>query len=509
MTMSPHRPHLPLELIQKVTQDPALTRDSPSLVFSDRFHAMRLKVIDESTRDSANQIFEIRRVDGGPPAEASSRPDRKILKGHIHMAAEGDVDPLVVFEILRLGCNVDLKTGNGKTAFDIAFNNICVRRRGLLPPSESLYARTELIARTLLEQHADVNHAVEGITALHLACGFGVVLWDWIELLLKHGAKPELDVPANAAHRIPPPIDLILSSRDKRRFRDLVRANPPGQERPPQKCPCWSGKLLKDCHAAGQLPYPVDFYCTCGSKKTYRKCCAQREEVVEEWDPEYRYIFQAGLKVPPIFPRGPVGPNGEFEISKEIMMASRCCQPRRYGGPDSMPEKDAWMFIHSIIFRLEPRRVIDPAFEFAMKEVLFLPRPHGRSKSKMASLATQREWNASVDRYIASGAAGSRSQDDIEHAAKIGRTGGALYRVCEGLNCTKVEGRDIKALSQCGKCKIASTWKTHKKVCGQGEQREQALPSQAAIDEFLIKEGMSVILHADGTLSSHDDNLFY
>ena len=67
----------------------------------------------------------------------------------------------------------------------------------------------------------------------------------------------------------------------------------------------------------------------------------------------------------------------------------------------------------------------------------------------------QYEWNAYVDEYIESGT-DSRSQIEIERAAKIALNGGALYRQCEGPGCEKWEGHDLDTLRVCSRCKVVS-----------------------------------------------------
>jgi hypothetical protein len=65
----------------------------------------------------------------------------------------------------------------------------------------------------------------------------------------------------------------------------------------------------------------------------------------------------------------------------------------------------------------------------------------------------QERWNAAVDKFISLGVHG-RSKEEIERAAKIGHSNGALYRKCEGVECGKLEGKDIDKLSYCSACKM-------------------------------------------------------
>jgi hypothetical protein len=61
-----------------------------------------------------------------------------------------------------------------------------------------------------------------------------------------------------------------------------------------------------------------------------------------------------------------------------------------------------------------------------------------------------------VDKYIASGV-DSRPRFEIEAAAKIGVSLGAMCRVCEADSCTKMEGREIQKLSTCSRCQMVWT----------------------------------------------------
>jgi len=144
------------------------------------------------------------------------------------------------------------------------------------------------------------------------------------------------------------------------------------------------------------------------------------------------------------------------------------------------------------------RGIIDLAYAYAMKEVQFLPRPQGRSFSKDGCLVAQQRWNAAIDKYIADVGLSVQRKEEIERTAKIGHSNGALYRTCEGVGCNKLEGRDIEKLDCCSTCRMSvycsracqsSAWTSHKAVCGQVSQREQALPCQIAIDAYLLSSG--------------------
>jgi hypothetical protein len=81
-----------------------------------------------------------------------------------------------------------------------------------------------------------------------------------------------------------------------------------------------------------------------------------------------------------------------------------------------------------------------------------LYRPHGRTTSRSMRVDMQTAWNTRIDDYIAQGT-DPRSKEEIERKAKVGAGNGALFRVCEGDKCQKVESSQEK-FSQCGKCKM-------------------------------------------------------
>jgi hypothetical protein len=84
-------------------------------------------------------------------------------------------------------------------------------------------------------------------------------------------------------------------------------------------------------------------------------------------------------------------------------------------------------------------------------------RPQGRSFSKDACRVAQARWNAAIDKYIASAVLSVERQNEVEREAKIGHSNGALYRKCEGVECNKLEGRDIEKLDCCSKCRMVSS----------------------------------------------------
>ena len=124
---------------------------------------------------------------------------------------------------------------------------------------------------------------------------------------------------------------------------------------------------------------------------------------------------------------------------------------------------------------------VDPAYAFALELSDFGPaRPwrHGaRSFDKAEMQLRQKEWNASVDTYIAKAreTGDLRSPEEISKAAKISWTGGPLYSACGEPTCGRVE-EEPQQFRLCSRCKQTrycsdacqkTSWKRlHKAVCG-------------------------------------------
>ncbi|KAJ7037893.1 hypothetical protein C8F04DRAFT_384865 [Mycena alexandri] len=143
---------------------------------------------------------------------------------------------------------------------------------------------------------------------------------------------------------------------------------------------------------------------------------------------------------------------------------------------------------------------IDPAYAAVGCQVSFLPLfPAAvRTMSKIDLNNAVRIWNESVNGYVNS-KVDSRTREDIENAAKVGPTGGPLYRRCEAEGCPKIEGRNDVKLSRCAGCSKAVycsspcqrlSWKSHKSACKTGEVKVQLLPSQV---EYIAEMKKSMI----------------
>ncbi|KAJ4465517.1 hypothetical protein C8J55DRAFT_552664 [Lentinula edodes] len=140
---------------------------------------------------------------------------------------------------------------------------------------------------------------------------------------------------------------------------------------------------------------------------------------------------------------------------------------------------------------------VDPAFAWAYSQLKFLPMPDARTRDKKSGVSRAKKWNSAVDRYIAS-SSDLRPRLDIECAAKIGHSLGPRHKVCEAPGCGKVEGKDLKEVLACSGCKMTyycgwkcqkTSWEEHRKICKTPEQQEVPLPSQRAIEAFVLTRG--------------------
>ncbi|KAF8844698.1 hypothetical protein BDN67DRAFT_1007867 [Paxillus ammoniavirescens] len=353
-------------------------------------------------------------------------------------------DPLLAYEIIRLGANVNLPDREGQspllkaaTNFAIALANHAVEPpRFQMPTTESaqrlrraanpelkhhnLLERIRLIIKILIGQHADVNRASGGITPLHSLCL--TQDWELIELLLRHGANPFARGGPEMGEKTPP--DVFMTQRDKTRFRALLAKYPPAtaRPRPPHLCPCWSGKTLAECHANKQQPFPPEFYCPCGSAKNAAAPVKVEETPLPDDLNADLSIVQHRLEVTTLDVDGK---------TDQLVLHRRLT--------DFIDDKDI---------------EIDLAFKYALRHVDFSPIPMGSSSTRNADTIKQQEdWNAQVDSYIASGV-DSRTKEQIELEAKIGPDHGPLHRRCEGVGCNKLEGRDEARMNTCGKCRM-------------------------------------------------------
>jgi len=302
---------------------------------------------------------------------------------------------------------------------------------------------------------------------------------------------------------------MLLPSSDRSRFSKLVKEFPLGRSRPERMCPCFSERPLAACHAAGDLPYPPSLLCVCVSGKSYEKCCGRRKILVtERWDDASQRIIASSIRevhIPNISDHQQDRLNTNIERMKEAEEVRKVL-----GRPEmsaSELEKSAIRHQREMADDLLANGLMDPAFAYGLKQLDFTPRPQGLKLSKRDCRGYMQEWNAVIDEYISSGR-DQRPRGEIERAAKIGLSNGALYRRCEGANCDKVEGKNLQKSLCCSQCKMSiycstacqkSAWRSHKSVCGSDTQHEQSLPSQEAIVTHAVPKLLQQIAAMDLT----------
>ncbi|KAJ7784435.1 hypothetical protein B0H16DRAFT_1402350 [Mycena metata] len=429
----------------------------------------------------------------------------------LHMSID-DTDPPLACEMIRQG-TLEKVNSRGETPLLQAMQRISQlwlflkQYRNLATPTEfqtcreqieNALARIRYIAVVLIGQHADVNATVKDsqgqlVSTLHFA--FVTDDWDLVTLLLEHGA-----------HSKPTPscvdAETLLPTAAKRRLAAL-NEKAKGVTRPRRLCPCFSGKPLSDCHTQSR-PYPNDFTCFCGSTKVYGKCCKTRSiPITEIWHEEDKCILRIRSFVPDLpsyaLPEvhaimEQVRQNGDWEKVMQMV-------PEMIFNPNIQS-------VRTEVLELGLRENIgDPGFKFAYFETNFFPII-GVARNK------RREWNAAVDKYIESGV-DSRPRSDIEAAAKIGISLGAMLRVCEADSCDKVEGRDMDKVLTCARCKMTfycspqcqkTDWSAHKPVCGSSAQTERPLPSQVELFNFVTKYSPALMKFrmAEGSIEGMD-----
>ncbi|KII86011.1 hypothetical protein PLICRDRAFT_44466 [Plicaturopsis crispa FD-325 SS-3] len=510
------RPLLPAAFLKKMRADPMMA-GYESRSFTQEGHDVRLKLFYSPSSKLADRCFveaEIEMltiselagdVDDGSPAP----PSRRVIYTELHCAAS-EGDPIWACELIKLGCRRDIKC-EGTTPLLIALR--CILRDHhylyrdldtqslIIQRTANLTERHLFIARMLIEQHADVNVDDDGVTPLLIACLLARhgSYWDLVSLLLRHGADPSL-LPESIPDCLTPIVEgpVFPSAAMKSRFAELVKAFSKRRTRPARQCPCFSGRTLADCHgSAKSTPYPPSYICFCGSGKTYRHCCDRVDSHMEErWsDKDQRMTVAYATKSwdaedDPYSAIRLQAAVGVTEYGEQVVLTVDE-QKRRMAARD-----DAELGIYKWAANdLCARGTLEPAYAFAAQSAILRMRPSGRRQRELSRhmyTLLQEAWNAAVDAYIGLGT-DARPKEEIERSAKIGIFHGALYRRCEGPQCTKLEGRDIAKLKTCARCSIApycsktcqaAAWRTHKPECGSDDQREQALPAQLTLNKY-------------------------
>lgn len=477
---SRYHPCLPQKLLDEFKTDPLITA-KPSNIYNEQFEQFRIKVLSQKSSCEIEVLLE----DSQPKPSRSSLDPRvfgKIdlfTKGQnrtcLHMAAKRADIPLA-YECIRIGTAINFKDKDGITALLLA----CIMLRSTKtikeimktqpPPApgssdaevlsdkflDDEFARHLRIATLFVEQHADVNVTVDGDSSLSIAAE--IACWPFVELLIRHGAKvPSVKHPGYPTFR---------SAAQRSKFQSIVRTVKPSDSRPLRRCPCWSGELLKDCHAAGSIPYPAEYICLCGSKKVHGRCCMRREfRHLETWNEENDWIMPV-REMPLHIPQDDAFQSG-FSNAQQVM--SNLFQSP---GFDMEAFKSRMKGFTRELLGSLLEGTVDPAFQYAMDQVDFMPRrvlfllilscikSHimasrlwNRNLSRVECKKRADEWNAAVDEYVASGIDG-RPVWDIEANSKIGLNGGPLYKGCEAEDCDNIEGRYVEKMKCCSSCKL-------------------------------------------------------
>lgn len=285
----------------------------------------------------------------------------------LHYAASFWDLPLA-YECVRLGANINARSTSGLTPLMAAVCSVGGARVMELEAAQagrdtdravSLKNRALRIVNMLLDQHADVNLGEWcGMSCLGLA--WATLDWSTMALLLRYGAR----MADNILEPWPPFLPLFRGYEDLQRlFRMVASAGP--AFRPPRQCPCWSGKLLSECHGAANQPFPPEFLCPCGSFKIFRVCCNRRDfQTTEIWDQERQRITIVSHHLDSrVFIKRGVRENITLYLNTS---------GRRL--PASEQERDSsHQFFLALGDALTAKGLIDPAFFHAVKKIGLLP----------------------------------------------------------------------------------------------------------------------------------------
>ncbi|TDL24227.1 hypothetical protein BD410DRAFT_786330 [Rickenella mellea] len=182
--------------------------------------------------------------------------------------------------MIRLGANVDATDQLGVTSLFHAVVTLTAQDLDTgepllypVPKSSNQHPSTgpmlKMVIALLIEQHAHVNVVWKNATCCTMLMRAKYKHWDLIEPLIAHGALEDLGS-LNG---------LVLSKVEKKRISELLRTRP--SKRPPRPCPCFSGRLLTDCHGKRPRPLPCHFICPCQSGSVYGS--AARNEISLGW----------------------------------------------------------------------------------------------------------------------------------------------------------------------------------------------------------------------------------
>ncbi|KAJ3551210.1 hypothetical protein NM688_g4837 [Phlebia brevispora] len=516
MPSSASHPCLPQGLLDDLKTEPAFSV-SESRIFSSDLEEFRLDALDlEQSDPGAYLEMEITEplmedailhgmAGSGFPGQLMQntvrfRPGDK--KTYLHWAVR-QADVPLTYEMIRMGIDIDCKDREGVTPLFLATECLfsqCKMIKGIADPwflqryppdiqailvaqadPEAVANHIKCLTRIitlLVEQHADVNVSVFGCTPLYVAAEAGQ--WEVAELLITHGAR-----------RVRPESLQTASRFYKTRLSSLQNKARATNPRPARPCPCWSGKLLAECHAASKIRYPDHFLCRCGTRKVYGACCGKRgTELEEHWNGEEKRI-----KTEQRMGFYDLGVEAEIQHDYEIglqQVKQMLANADDDDDMDGLEWKEEWIKYLRTTGRVDN---VDPAYMYAFYRTDFFPRPWGGCISKLRAQKLMKVWNTKVDEYIRN-EGDTRSAREIEIEAKIGVHGGPLYRRCEAEGCNNIEGREIEKVKYCGRCKLAfycsnacqrKGWKYHREECSEKKHRAQVLPAQRFLEQAVAE----------------------
>ena len=137
----------------------------------------------------------------------------------------------------------------------------------------------------------------------------------------------------------------------------------------------------------------------------------------------------------------------------------------------------------------------DPAFAYASRQCAgFLPTLRWEQSTRSDAASFRDEWNAAVDRYIASGW-DARAPYAVACATKVGLHGGPLHHRCNNAACDRVEPEGGPPFRRCAKCHKVyycsaecqrAHWKAgHRQGCG--SDTVVLLPSRVHVQELVLE----------------------
>ncbi|KAK7462883.1 hypothetical protein VKT23_007462 [Stygiomarasmius scandens] len=509
-------PCLPKELIDQFKSDPQWKN---SFVFTEEFESFRVKALDRTLDERPFEV-EVTSSNCNVPDHYSDlaknlekfRPGDK--KTYLHKAVK-DGDVPLAYEMIRMGILINAVDSDRVTPLFFACSYLRFLHtlyQSLTKPTSSALQSTRKattnpdsiktrmnhvakIATILVEQGAYLD--VVALRARSLPLAVQAQQWDLVRLFLVHGVRrPTVEETKR----------LLPSIADRIRLAHMMNEVKAADPRPSRPCPCWSGKLLTECHdTRARLPYPTHFLCVCGRHRPYGSCCLKRNIMVEEsWHSEHKNIIPVTIpfrnnlsaEVPPeLRHHFDVGFNDLRRFQEALLIDPALLQGQIV--PQSIKNWGTMLLCMLPVIGREDA-ALDPAFIFALDNVDFVPRPYQRQLTKQEEQRHMQEWNAAIDRYIET-SSDSRSRTEIEIATKIASHGGPLFRRCEADGCEKVEGRDIEKMQKCSQCGLIfycsrecqrSSWKVHKAECKSKTHRMQELPTQTVMEQVVMELGV-------------------